>query len=111
MVHDINVQESSIRFGVIEPDPAMPDAVLLHLKVVPGSSRNALAGVLGSRLKVKVAAAPEKGRANAAVVAFLAKTLEIAESAITLVKGQTSPEKTVRIRGVAMDVIKKRLMP
>jgi uncharacterized protein (TIGR00251 family) len=93
---------------VVEPDPTLPDAVLLHLKVVPGSSRDVIAGVLGERLKVRVVAAPEKGRANAAIVALLARELGIAPSAITLAKGETSPEKTVRVRGLtAQDVIQR----
>ena len=40
------------------------DGCLIRLKVVPGSSRDAIAGILGGRLKVKVAAAPEDGKAN-----------------------------------------------
>ncbi|MBU6412495.1 MAG: DUF167 domain-containing protein [Planctomycetes bacterium] len=95
---------------MIEPDPVTPGAVLLHLKVVPASSRDVVAGVLGSRLKIKVAAAPEKGRANAAVEALLAETLQIARADIALVKGETSPEKTVRIRGLSVEAVRQRLM-
>jgi uncharacterized protein (TIGR00251 family) len=95
--------------GVIEPDPACPGAILVHLKVVPGSSREQIAGALGLRLKIKVAAPPEKGKANEAVMALLAKALGIPPTAISVVKGAASPEKTVQIRGVALADALQRL--
>lgn len=73
---------------------------LVQLKVVPGSSRDAIAGALGDRLKVKVAAAPEAGKANAAVCELLARALGIKPRDVTIEVGAGSPEKTVRIRGV-----------
>ncbi len=48
-------------------------------------------------LKVKIAAAPEKGRANAELCAFLAKHFGVPVSAVTIVSGETSPRKRVRI--------------
>ena len=69
----------------------------LRLKVVPGASRAALAGILGDRLKVRVAEPPEGGRANRAVVALL--TAWLAGAAVELVAGTGSPLKTVRVRG------------
>lgn len=70
----------------------------LALKVVPGASRSALAGPLGDRLKVRVAAPPEKGQANRALVKLLRAWLGVRDVAI--VAGQGSAEKTVRIAGV-----------
>lgn len=52
---------------------------------------------MGDRLKVQVTAAPERGKANAAVIEVLAKALGIPKSAIRLTAGQTSPLKTVEI--------------
>lgn len=74
---------------------------LIRLKVVPGSSRDALAGVLGDRLKVKVAAAPEGGKANKAVCELLARTLGVKPRDVEILSGQTSPEKVVRVQGLA----------
>lgn len=83
--------------------------VLLRLKVVPGSSRDAVAGVLGDRLKVKVAAAPEAGKANAAVCELLAQVLRVKPRDIVVEAGATSPEKTVRVRGITLRDASARL--
>ena len=72
--------------------------VTLAVKVVPKSARNQIAGVLADgTLKVKVAAPPEKGRANQALCAFLAEQLNIAKTRVTILGGHTSSRKIVRI--------------
>lgn len=73
---------------------------VLRVKVVPGSRRDQIVGPLGDRLKVKVAAPPEDGRANQAVCRLLAKELGIRAQSVRVVAGQTSPEKLVRVEGV-----------
>jgi uncharacterized protein (TIGR00251 family) len=70
----------------------------LDLKVVPKSSRDRVDGWVGDRLKVRVTAAPERGKANAAVEALLAETLGLPTSAVRVVAGATSPRKTVEIQ-------------
>ncbi|MBN1817002.1 MAG: YggU family protein [Sedimentisphaerales bacterium] len=75
------------------------ERVLLQVKVVPGSSKTAIVGFLNDTLKIKVAAAPERGKANQALVAFLAEQLGIRKKDITIVCGQTSPVKQIAIRG------------
>lgn len=72
----------------------------LKVKVVPGSSRDAIVGWLGDALKIKVAAPPEKGRANEAVVGLLAEKLEIDPAQITLISGHTSAAKVLEIDGL-----------
>lgn len=82
---------------------------LIHLKVVPGSSRDALAGVLGDRLKVKVAAAPEGGKANKAVCALLAGVFGVKPRDVSVIAGATSPEKTVRINSLTAEQVRQAL--
>ena len=72
------------------------DLVRLQLKVVPGASREGIEW-LGELLKVKVRAAPEKGRANAAVEKLLAATLQLPVSSVKIVAGFGNPLKTVAI--------------
>ena len=84
-------------------------AVLLQLKVVPGSRKEQLAGALGDRLKIKVAAPPEDGRANQAVCALIARRLGIGLKAVTVVTGPTRAEKTVRIEGVSAPSVAQAL--
>lgn len=75
-----------------------PEGVVIRVKAVPGASRDQIAGVLGDRLKVKVAAPPEGGKANKAICALLAKELGVKPGQVEIVSGATNPEKVVRVR-------------
>ena len=69
----------------------------LRLRVKPGAKKNAIVGVHGGALKLAVAAAPEKGKANRAVVALLAEALGLPASAVALPAGETSQDKVVEV--------------
>lgn len=84
-------------------------AVLLHVKVVPNSSRTQIAGLLGEALKIKVAQPPEDGRANQAVLALLAEVLQIPTSQLAVASGHTRPRKTIQIHGLALATAESRL--
>jgi len=83
--------------------------VEIVVKVVPGASRDRVAGCLGDALKVQVAAPPEKGKANKAVEALLAKALGTRKGEVTVVGGLTTPRKVVRISGVTSDAVRAAL--
>jgi uncharacterized protein (TIGR00251 family) len=85
------------------------NAVIFSVKVVPRSSKTALAGLLGGMLKVKLAAAPEKGKANESLVEFLADTLDVKKNAISITSGHTSPVKTIQITGATSAAILQKL--
>ncbi len=89
-------------------EPAGDDSIL-RIKAVPGASRDALAGPLGDRFKIRIAAAPEAGKANTAICRLLAKTLDVKRGAVNIEAGAMSPEKTVRIAGVAANDLHQRL--
>jgi hypothetical protein len=72
-------------------------AIEIDLKVVPGAARSEVVGPLGDRLKVRVAAPPEGGRANRKVVELLREWLGTDD--VEIVAGSGSPKKTVRVRG------------
>ena len=74
--------------------------MIIRLKVVPSSSRDQIVGWLGDALKIKVAAPPEKGKANQAVIQLLARTMRIETAAIRVLSGESSPNKIVEISGV-----------
>lgn len=76
-----------------------PDGIIVPLKVVPGASRDRIMGEWSGALKVTVAAPPEKGKANKAVVRLLARTLKLRANQIEVVRGTTSANKTVRVQG------------
>lgn len=74
------------------------DGIELRIKVVPGASRSEIVGMLGDRLKIRVAAAPEKGKANEALLLLIADWLGTKN--IELTAGHGNAEKTVHVIGV-----------
>lgn len=83
--------------------------VVLWVKVVPGAKRDGVAGELGERLKVRVSAAAEGGKANRAVCRVVAGALGVREKDVEIVSGVTNPEKCVRVVGLGVDVVRERL--
>jgi len=83
--------------------------VTIRVKAVPGAKREQIAGVLGDRLKIKVSAPPEGGKANAAICALIAKTLGVKAGAVSVVSGMTNPEKVVRVEGMSVGVAGERI--
>jgi uncharacterized protein len=81
----------------------------LRLRVSPGATRTELAGRHGDAWKVRVSAAPDRGRANDAVVGLLAERLRLPRSAVSLVAGRTSRDKIVELRGLGPDEAARRL--
>ena len=83
----------------------IPDetGVQLPVKVVPGASRTRFQGELDGRAKIAVAAPPEKGKANSALVAYLAGQLGVRRRDVTVIQGTSSPAKTVRLGGVTVE--------
>jgi len=86
------------------------EVLLLSVKVVPNASRTQIAGQLGTALKIKVAQPPEDNRANRAVIALLAETLGLAGLHMTLVSGQTRPQKVFEIRGMTLETAREKLL-
>lgn len=76
------------------------DGALLQVHVQPGASRTEWSGYHGDTLKFRVAAAPEKGAANAALCEFLARRFGVPNSAITVTRGATARRKQVLVRGL-----------
>jgi uncharacterized protein (TIGR00251 family) len=71
--------------------------LLVEIKAVPGASKTEAAGVTGGRLRIRIAAAPEGGKANSALIAFLAKELGCPKHDIAIVSGEKSRLKTAAV--------------
>jgi len=82
---------------------------LIPVKVVPNASRSRIAGLWNGRLKIAVAAPPEKGKANQAIAALLAKTLSVAKNRVTLESSPASPQKTFRLQDVTPEAVRAAL--
>lgn len=85
--------------------------VLLDVHLQPGARRDAVCGVHGERLKIAVAAPPVEGRANEALVEFLARRLELPRRQVHLVVGQHHRDKTLRADGIGAGEARLRLAP
>ncbi|MBL0921298.1 MAG: DUF167 domain-containing protein [Phycisphaerales bacterium] len=83
--------------------------LLIRVKAVPGARRDEIAGPLGGRLKVRIAAPPEDGKANRAVCALIAHALGIRARDVEIAAGPASAEKTVLARGVRADAARAAL--
>lgn len=77
--------------------------LVITARVSPKASRDAVQGIMatpdGQALKIAVTAPPDKGKANAAVAALLAKSFGVAKSSVTVVAGETDRRKVIRISG------------
>ncbi len=83
--------------------------VTIAIKAIPGARRNEIAGQLGERIKVKVSAPPEGGRANKAICKALAKALGVRARDVTIESGHASREKTARVVGLGAQEVRARL--
>jgi uncharacterized protein (TIGR00251 family) len=81
----------------------------VRLRVSLGARRNELVGRHGEGLKVRVAAPPEGGRANDAVLDLLARELSLPRGSLSIVSGQTAREKVVRMEGIDRAETERRL--
>ncbi len=77
-----------------------PDGALVAVHAHAGARRNHIQYSPGVGLRVWITQAPEKGKANKAILALLAKELGVRKSQIELVAGDTSPQKRFLIRGI-----------
>jgi uncharacterized protein (TIGR00251 family) len=90
---------------------ASPGGVRVELRIQPGASSTGLAGTHAGRLKLRVQAPPLDGRANDAVIEWIAGTLGVPQRNVTLIRGATSRDKTVEIAGVTEEHVREVLRP
>ncbi|NLZ16700.1 MAG: YggU family protein [Desulfobulbaceae bacterium] len=84
-------------------------SVLLRIHVQPRAAQNQVAGLQGEALKLRLSAPPVDGKANKAVLAFLAELFSLPKSALSLKSGQQSRQKTILISGASEATIRKIL--
>jgi uncharacterized protein len=89
---------------------AKRDGILLNLRISPGAGRSSIEGPYGqSALKLKVAAPPVGGKANAEAERFLAELLGVPRSDVTVVRGASSRDKVVLLRGLEQAEVQELL--
>jgi uncharacterized protein len=92
-----------------DPLRASATGCFIDLRVLPRAPTDAVGGLRGGRLLVRVTAPPVDHAANDAVRRVLAGALGVSASAITLVSGRSARNKTVEVRGVSPDAVRQRL--
>ncbi len=83
---------------------------ILSVRAHPGARRNAITGTHADALKISLTTPPTDGRANAALIAFLAERLNIPRLSIELLTGHTSRSKTLRLTGITVAEAETRLL-
>jgi uncharacterized protein (TIGR00251 family) len=83
---------------------------LLTLKVVPGAKQTEVAGWHGDAIKIRLQAPPVDGKANQALLDFLANKLDVPRNTIRIVRGATNTLKTVEIRALDVETLETRLI-
>ncbi len=86
-----------------------PDGVRIEVKALPRSSKNQVQGEQDGALKVKLAAAPVDGEANQALVKYLASYLDIPRRNVVLLKGESSRNKVLEIKGLSREQLLQKL--
>ena len=83
------------------------DGVVLALHIQPGAKKTEVVGPHGDALKIRLAAPPVDGKANAALIDFLADCLGLPKAAVSLKSGQTSRRKVVEVKPAPADLAEK----
>ncbi len=89
---------------------ATEDGCTLPVRVHPGAKRNAIHGTHDGSLKISLSTPPTDGRANAALIEFLAERLNIPRARIALLTGAASRTKTLRIVGLTQNEVEEKLL-
>lgn len=88
---------------------ATGEGVAITVRVAPRASKTGFAGAEADWLRIRLQAPPVDGKANAALLAFLAKRLGIPKSAVQLISGETARVKRILLRGVAPEAVSKAI--
>ena len=78
-------------------------------KIVPGSSKTEICGLLDGMVKIKISAPPKKGKANQCLVEFLAKQLGVNKKDVQIISGETNPIKNVQVFGLSAGMLVTKL--
>jgi hypothetical protein len=83
--------------------------VVVDVRVIPRAKKTQIAGERDGALLIRLAAPPVGGAANAALIEFLAATLDLPRRSIRIVNGETTRHKRVAISGLSADIVRQRL--
>lgn len=85
------------------------EGVTFGVKVVPRAKRDEVVGIENEVVKIRLSAPPVEGRANEALVRFLAERLGVALGSVEIVKGETGRNKVVKVKGIGVERLRQGL--
>ena len=85
------------------------DSVTIAVYVVPRAPRSEIVGTHGAALRIRLNAPPVRGAANAALIAFVADILGVAQRQVRILSGHTSRHKVLGVSGLSRDTVRRRL--
>jgi hypothetical protein len=85
------------------------DGVTFSVHVQPRASRNGICGIQGDAIKLRLTSPPVEGEANRLCAEFLAKLLKVPKSAVTIIAGEKSRHKTIRVAGATAQAVRDLL--
>jgi uncharacterized protein (TIGR00251 family) len=86
-----------------------PYGCILAVRAVPNAAQSGLVGVAEDSLRIRIKAPPVEGKANRALVEFLAETLSVRRRDVELVRGDTGRHKQILVRGLKPETVRQRL--
>lgn len=86
-----------------------PQGIIVRFRIIPNANKNQIVGLANEEIKVRIAAHPEKGKANEELIAFLAKILHLAKSKIEIVQGASNRHKRLLISDISLNNLRKYL--
>ena len=88
-----------------------PAGAVIDIKVIPRAGRSQIAGTREDALLIRLAAAPVDGAANAELITLLADALDVPKRSVTVIDGERSRTKRVRVAGLTASAVRARLLP
>ena len=87
------------------------DGVTFSVHVQPRASRNGICGIQGDAIKIRLTSPPVEGEANRLCIEYLAKLLNVPKSSVTIIAGEKSRHKTIRVAGATAKTVRELLAP
>jgi hypothetical protein len=82
----------------------------IEIRLQPRGGRDAVVGERDGAVLIRISAPPVDGKANAALIAFVAKTLGVPKGSVTIIRGETSRSKAIRVEGRSSDDVRAALL-
>lgn len=86
-----------------------PEGCVVSVRAMPNAPRSEVAGTVEDAVKIRIKAPPVEGKANKALVEFLAETLGLRRRDVELLRGETGRNKQLLVRGLSPDQLRTRL--